>query len=64
MASLDELRDLARRTYRYWPIYLVLRLRELEQHLDPDDRPALLSLCSAVVVQPVEERWEVKRLPK
>ena len=42
MASLDELRDHARRTYRYWPIYLVLRLRELEQHLDPDDRPALL----------------------
>ncbi len=43
MASLDELRDHARRTYRYWPIYLVLRLRELEQHLDPDNRPALLS---------------------
>ena len=41
-ASLDELRDHARLTYRYWPIYLVLRLRELEQHLDPDDRPALL----------------------
>jgi len=42
MASLEELRDHARQTYRYWPIYLVLRLRELEQHLDPDDRPALL----------------------
>ena len=42
-SNLDELRDHARRTYRYWPIYLVLRLRELEQHLDPDDRPALLS---------------------
>ena len=26
--------------------------------------PTALSLCSAVVVQPVEERWEVKRLPK
>jgi hypothetical protein len=42
MASLEELRDHARRTYRYWPIYLVLRLREIEQHLDPDNRPALL----------------------
>lgn len=43
MASLDELRDHAQMTYRYWPIYLVMRLRELEQHLDPDARPTLLS---------------------
>ena len=48
-ASLDELRDHARRTYRYWPIYLVLRLRELEQHLDPDDRPALLGSSGATL---------------
>ncbi|MEO0564395.1 MAG: hypothetical protein AAF125_19985 [Chloroflexota bacterium] len=39
MASLEELRDHARLTYRYWPIYLMLRLRELEQHIDPDKRP-------------------------
>ena len=49
MASLDELRDHARRTYRYWPIYLVLRLRELEQHLDPDNRPALLGSGSVTL---------------
>ena len=48
-ASLDELRDHARRTYRYWPIYLVLRLRELEQHIDPDDRPALLGSSVAIL---------------
>jgi hypothetical protein len=48
-ASLDELRDHARRTYRYWPIYLVLRLRELEQHLDPDDRPTLLGSGGATL---------------
>ena len=40
--SLAALRDHARHTYRYWPIYLVLRLREIEQHLDPDNRPVLL----------------------
>jgi hypothetical protein len=33
--GLDELRGQARRTYRYWPIYLMLRLREVEQHLTP-----------------------------
>lgn len=40
-ANLDDLRATARLTYRYWPIYLMLRLRELEQHLPPDQRPPL-----------------------
>jgi hypothetical protein len=31
--SLDDLRVQARLTYRYWPIYLMLRLREIDQHL-------------------------------
>ena len=39
--SLDDLRAQARLTYRYWPIYLMLRLREAEQHLTPDQRRAL-----------------------
>ena len=41
-ASLDDLRTHARRTYRYWPIYLMLRLREIEQHLDPAAREPVL----------------------
>ena len=39
--SLDELRAQARRTFRYWPIYLMLRLREVEQHLTPQERTQL-----------------------
>ena len=43
--SLDDLRSQARLTYRYWPIYLMMRLREIEQHLDPATRPVLASLA-------------------
>ncbi len=39
--SLDELRSQARRTFRTWPIYLMLRLRDVEQHLTPAQRAAL-----------------------
>jgi hypothetical protein len=39
--SIDELRTQARRTYRYWPLYLLLRLREVEQHLTPAQRDEL-----------------------
>lgn len=39
--SLDELRSQARLTYRYWHIYLTLRLREVEQHLTPAQRAEL-----------------------
>jgi len=39
--SLDELRAQARQTFRYWPIYLMLRLRQLEQHLSPEERAHL-----------------------
>jgi len=39
--SLDELRSQARRTFRTWPIYLMLRLRDVEQHLTPAQRAEL-----------------------
>jgi hypothetical protein len=39
--SLDELRSQARRTFRTWPIYLMLRLRDVEQHLTPAQRVEL-----------------------
>lgn len=39
--SLDELRSQARRTFRTWPIYLMLRLRDVEQHLPPAQRAEL-----------------------
>jgi hypothetical protein len=39
--SLEDLRIQARLTFRYWPIYLQLRLREVEQHLSPSERQAL-----------------------
>lgn len=39
--GLDELRSQARQTFRYWPIYLMLRLREVEQHLTPAQRDEL-----------------------
>jgi hypothetical protein len=39
--SLEDLRSQARLTFRYWPIYLQLRLREVEQHLSPAERQAL-----------------------
>jgi hypothetical protein len=39
--SLDDLRSHARLSYRYWPIYLYLRLREVEQHLTSAERAAL-----------------------
>jgi len=47
--SLDDLRAQARLTYRYWPIYLMLRLREAEQHLTPDQRRALPSGVSSTL---------------
>src|SRR5688572_16058373 len=39
--SLDDLRSHARLSYGYWPIYLYLRLREVEQHLTSAERAAL-----------------------
>jgi hypothetical protein len=42
--SIDELRTQARRTYRYWHLYLLLRLREVEQHLTPAQRDELGSV--------------------
>jgi hypothetical protein len=39
--SLDDLRSHARLSYRYWPIYLYLRLREVEQHLTAAERAEL-----------------------
>ena len=36
--NLDELRGQARSSYRYWHIYLMLRLREVEQHLTPAEK--------------------------
>jgi hypothetical protein len=39
--SLDDLRSHARLSYRYWPIYLYLRLREVEQHLTDAERAEL-----------------------
>jgi hypothetical protein len=39
--NLAELRAQARMTYRYWHIYLMLRLREIEQHLAPEERATL-----------------------
>ena len=39
--SLEELQAQARRNFRYWPIYLMLRLREVEQHLSPMERERL-----------------------
>lgn len=39
--SLEDLRSQARLTFRYWPIYLQLRLREVEQHLSATERQAL-----------------------
>ena len=39
--DLNALREQARLTYRYWPIYLVLRLREIEQHLSDEERASL-----------------------
>ena len=44
--SLDDLRAQARRTFRYWPIYLMLRVREVEQHLTPAQLAELGSLVS------------------
>jgi hypothetical protein len=40
-ASLHELRAQARITYRYWHIYLMLRLREIETHLTQAERDEL-----------------------
>lgn len=40
-SSLDELRSQARRTFRTWPIYLMLRLRDVEQHLTSAQRAEL-----------------------
>lgn len=39
--SLEELRAQARLTYRYWHLYLVLRLREVTQHLSATQREEL-----------------------
>lgn len=39
--SLHELRAQARITYRYWHIYLMLRLREIETHLTQAERDEL-----------------------
>jgi hypothetical protein len=36
--SLASLRQQARASFRYWHIYLYLRLREVEQHLRPSER--------------------------
>jgi hypothetical protein len=51
--NLADLRSQARLTYRYWPIYLHLRLREVEQHLTAAERQALAGPPSnlAVLVQ-------------
>jgi hypothetical protein len=40
-ASLHELRAQARITYRYWHIFLMLRLREIETHLTQAERDVL-----------------------
>jgi hypothetical protein len=39
--SLDALRAQAQANFRYWHIYLMLRWREVEQHLSASDRQAL-----------------------
>lgn len=39
--NLDDLRAQARLTFRYWPLYLMLRLREIEPHLSDMQRQAL-----------------------
>jgi hypothetical protein len=44
--SLEELQAQARRNFRYWPIYLMLRLREVEQHLSATERDQLGKLGS------------------
>lgn len=63
--SLDELRTQARRTYRYWPLYLLLRLREVEQHLTSAQRDELGAVLGAVTTAPsvVEAaEWDIALL--
>ena len=54
--NLADLRAHARLTYRYWIIYLILRLRELEQHLDPSEQAFLLP------TRPMNELEELVKL--
>jgi len=57
--NLADLRAHARLTYRYWSIYLILRLRELEQHLDPAERPPLLTMHATHAPQGIEVLHEL-----
>jgi hypothetical protein len=47
--SLDDLRVQARLTFRYWPIYLMLRQREVDRHLTTQERQLLGTTRPTVV---------------
>jgi hypothetical protein len=64
--SIDELRMQARRTYRYWPLYLLLRLREVEQHLTSTQRDELGSVLGEAALPSapaaITDGWDTRLL--
>ena len=62
---LEAIKD--HRTYHRSQVteHVISRLRLSDEQLEMHTQNNIpLSLCSAVVVQPIEERWKVKRLPE